>query len=340
MSLSDIIKEMNKRAKEDVVQIGITDYKYKRIPFSSPRMNYCTFGGLPVGKITEFYGEPHGGKTTTAFDIIANYQKSEDERKVLFIDCENALDVEWANKIGVDTDDMVVFKPTNQSAESILQFILDSIETGEVGLWVLDSIGALVSEQELEKTVEEKTYAGIAKSLTVFARKAEMLMQKYNCTGIGINQVRENINSPYGGITTPGGKAWKHFCCCRFEFRQGSYLDEKGNAISRSCENPSGNIVMMSMVKNKSCPPTRRTGSYTLNYYYGIDWLKDLIDVCVKYDIINKRGAWFDIIDIETGEVLKGNIHGQAEVVQFLGEEENKEILERIKELVSKAMSE
>ena len=332
------MKNTNKRFKEEIITHGLSEFSYKRIPFTSPRMNYCTFGGIPVGKITEFYGEEHGGKTTTALDIVANYQRSDDKRDVLYIDAENTLDVEWAKKIGVDVDKMYILQPKSQSAEEIFQVICDSVDTGEVGLWVLDSIGALMSAQELDKTLEDKTYGGIAKPLTLFGKKVEMLMQRHKCTGIGINQLREDMNSMYGGTTTPGGKAWKHFCAVRMEFRRGKFIDEKGNELTRSAENPVGNIVMMSMTKNKTCPPTRRTGFYTINYESGIDYLRDLIEVAIKYDIIKKSGAWFDIVDIETGEILEGKIHGQASVNEFLSTHED--ILNRVEELVNAEMNE
>ena len=337
MSINDIINSMNKTAKEEVVKIGIDETHYKRIPFTSPRMNYCTFGGLPMGKLIEFFGEEHGGKTTTALDIIANYQLMEPDRKVLYLDCENTLDVEWATKLGVNVNSLIVFKPTSQSAEEIFQFIYDMVETGEIGLWVLDSIGALVSQDELDKSIEQKTYAGIAKPLTVFGRKIEMIMQRTRCTGIGINQIRENLNSPYGGTTTPGGKGWRHFCCVRMEFRRGKYIDEKGNELTRSAETPVGNIVQMSMVKNKSCPPTRRSGFYTINYTTGIDYLKDLVDVAIKYGIVNKQGAWFYVVDTETGEMLTDKLHGASNLYELL--ENNTELLAKLEEFVDKKMN-
>ena len=336
VKLDSIMSAVNKRFKEEIVTQGLNDYAYKRIKFTSPRMNYCTFGGIPIGKITEFYGEEHGGKTTTALDIVANYQHSDDNRDVLYIDAENTLDVEWAKKIGVDIDKLYILQPKSQSAEEIFQIICDSVDTGEVGLWVLDSIGALMSSQELEKTMEDKTYGGIAKPLTLFGKRIEMLMQRHKCTGIGINQERQDMNSAYGGMTTPGGKAWKHFCAVRMRFARGKFIDEKGNELTRSAENPVGNIVMMSMTKNKTCPPTRRTGFYTINYDIGIDYLRDLIEVAIKYDIIQKAGAWFDIVDVETGELLEGKIHGQANVYEKLQSDE--ELLDRVETLVDNIM--
>lgn len=338
--MEELIKNMNKKAKEEIVTVGLNEFDYERIPFTSPRMNYCTFGGLPVGKLTEFYGAEHSGKTSSALDIVANFQKiesrKENPRKVLYCDCENALDVEWAKKIGANIDDMIILQPKAQSAEEIFQFICDSVDTGEIGLFIIDSIGAMVSQQELDKTLEDKTYGGISKPLTLFGKKVEMLMQRHKCTGIGINQVREDLNSMWGGTTTPGGKAWKHFCYVRMEFSRGKFIDEKGKELTRSAESPAGNLVMMSMTKNKSCPPTRRTGYYTINYMTGIDYLKDLIEVGLKYGIVDKHGAWFNLVNTDSGEIIEGNIQGAAGVYEYL--KENEEALKLVESLINKAM--
>ena len=336
--LDDVIKDLNKKTKENVVTVGLPSYEFKRIPFTSPRMNYCTFGGIPVGKITEFFGEEHGGKTTTALDIIANYQQSEDSRKVLYVDAENTLDVEWARKLGVDVDELIVFKPTSQSAEEIFQFILNAIDTGEIGLWVLDSIGALASAQELEKTMEEKTYAGISGPLTVFGRKVEMLMHRHQCTGIGINQIRDDLGAMWAGaVKTPGGKGWKHYCAVRMQFSKGKYIDEDGNDLNSKAESPAGNYVLMSMVKNKSCPPTRRTGFYTLNYEYGIDYLKDLVEVAMKYGVIDKSGAWYSIVDLSTGELI-AKLQGMANVYKYLENPDNEDALTFVENYIEEQM--
>lgn len=326
--MDEVISMMNKKAKETVVQEGLSDYAYERIPFTSPRMNYITFGGLPMGKIAEFSGEEHGGKTTTALDIIANYQHMNDGRKVLYIDAENTLDAVWAKKLGVNVDDIILMQPKSQSAEQIFQFICDAVDTGEIGLWVLDSIGALLSQQELDKDLDEATYGGIAKPLTKFGKKIEMLMARHKCTGIGINQMREVIGAMFPTQTTPGGKGWKHFCDVRLQFARGKYLDENGRELTKSAESPSGNIVLVNMLKNKSCPPTRRVGQYSINYEYGIDYLSDLIDVAIKFDIIRQSGAWFSIADINTGEVLVDKIHGLSAVYETL--ENNSEVLQMI----------
>lgn len=332
--MDELMKDLNKTFKDELLHKGISSFDYERIPFTSPRLNYMTYGGIPMGKLIEFYGEEHGGKTTTALDIVSNYQRMGGAKGVVYADLENTLDTVWATKLGVDVSDMWILNPTNQGAETIFQYLLDMIDTGEIGLVVIDSIGVMVSNQALEKSVEDKTYGGIAMALTNFSKKAEMLCHKHNCTLIGINQMRDDLGSMYGGTTTVGGKAWKHNCAVRLEFRMGKYFDENGKDLSRAAENPAGNYVTVTMKKNKTCKPDRRTGFYTLSYKNGVEYLNDLIEVAIKYGIIDKRGAWFNVVDTETGEVLVDKIHGQAELKSYLENEDNESVLERIENLV------
>lgn len=310
MTMDEVIKEFNKKAGEDVMTIGCSDYDYERIPFSSPRINYCTFGGLPVGKLIEFYGEEHGGKTTTALDIVKNFQHI-DERRVMYLDCENTLDVLWARKLGVDVDSLIIAQPESQTAEELFQLVLDSVNTDEVGLVIIDSLAVMVSKSAMDKSIEEKTYAGISQALTAFSDKAVGLFQKHRSTCIGINQLRDDINNPFNSTKTPGGRAWKHCCSVRMEFSRGKFFDYDGKDLTRNAENPAGNYVMFSMVKNKTCPPTRRTGFYTLRYDTGIDYVTDLIETALKYNIVLKSGAWFKVIDEDSGEILADKIQGQ-----------------------------
>ena len=216
--LSALCKEFNKKSKSDIVQVGLKKYNLDVIPLSSPRVNYCLYGGIPLGRLIEFYGAEGSGKTTTAIDACANAQKlfeaqnPDNPRQILYIDAENTLDAKWAEKLGLDVSNIVIMKPETQTAEEIFQFVLDAVDTGEVGLVVIDSLGVMLSEQAYDKDLSERTYGGISMALTAFSKKAEMLCHKYNSTIIGINQIRDNLSSPYGGTTTTGGKAWKHNC--------------------------------------------------------------------------------------------------------------------------------
>lgn len=337
--MEELMKSINKELKGNVVSRGLPQYDYKRIPFTSPRLNYMTYGGIPVGKLIEFFGENHGGKTTTVLDVIANYQHLEWAKDVVYADMENTFDVVWATKLGVDVEKLWIIKPEGQGAETIFEQILQMLETGEVGLVVIDSLGAMMSNKEFEDSVEDKQYGGIAKALTTFSKKAEMLCNKYEATVIGINQLRAKMNDPYGGMTTTGGEGWKFLCSARFEFRMGKYIDAKGNDLTRQAENPAGNYVMVTMKKNKTCPPTRRTGFYTLNYLKGIDYLKDLIEVALKYGIIEQSGAWFAIKDATTGEQIE-KLQGQSRVYEYLEDDDHIDVLKMIEDYIESKITE
>ncbi len=372
--LDTLIKDFNKQYKEEIVARGIPRIKTQKIPFSSPRANYMLYGGIPRGRIVEFAGEENSGKTTTALDIVANAQKLFQEeweneiteleaidkkkkeqqsrldyikargpKQIVYADCENTLDEEWAQKLGVDTDKLILLKPQSQTAEQIFEMLLQMIDTDEVGLVVIDSLGVMLSAQAYEKSMEEKTYGGIAAALTLFSKKAELLCAKTGCTLIGINQMREDINSPYGGTITTGGKGWKHNCSVRLMFQKGAYIDEKGNELRRSAESPAGNLVMINIAKTKVCKPDRRVGFYTLNYDNGIDKVADTVDVALKYGIIQQAGAWFSIIDIETGEIMEDDtgelikLQGKPNVIEYLKENEYlfTEIYNKINSLIN-----
>ena len=368
--LDILIKDFNKQYKEEIAARGIPKIETQKIPFSSPRANYMLYGGIPRGRIVEFAGEENGGKTTTALDIVANAQKLFQEeweneiteleaidkkkkeqqsrldyikargpKQIVYADCENTLDEEWARKLGVDTNKMILLKPQSQTAEQIFEMLLQMIDTDEVGLVVIDSLGVMLSAQAYEKSMEEKTYGGIAAALTLFSKKAELLCTKYNCTLIGINQMREDINSPYGGTITTGGKGWKHNCSVRLMFQKGAYIDERGNELRRSAESPAGNLVMINIAKTKVSKPDRRVGFYTLRYDNGIDIIADTVEVALKYGIIQQAGSWFNFVDIDTGEIISDDegevikLQGKPNVIEYL--EANQYLLEEITSKIS-----
>lgn len=340
LSLDEVVKKINKEAGSNIAGYGIPKREYTRIPFTSPRMNYCTYGGIPTGRIIEFYGEEHGGKTTSALDIVGNYQRMQEElpenerQKVVYIDSEITLDVVWAAKLGVDVDNLILLQPEEQSAEELLQDALDLMSTGKVGLVVIDSIAAMVSAQAMDKDVADKTYAGISMALTTFGNKAIMLCKRYNATVIGINQLRDDLKSMYGATKTPGGRGWKHLCSVRLQFTRGSFINDKGEEIKRSSESPAGNKVLMSMEKNKTCPSNRRGGSYTIDYANGIDYLTDLLDVALKYNLIQQHGAWFSVVDPDNGDIKAEKIQGMSNLKDFLADEENEPILAFIEDYI------
>lgn len=343
MKLEQLMKDWNKDSKALVAVQGLEREALPRIPFSAPSMNYQTYGGLPRKRVVEFFGPESSGKTTSALDIVKNAQmvfeqeweqkteelkeKLENARaskasktaikelemqldslqeplKIVYLDLENTLDTEWAKKIGVNVDNIWIVRPEMNSAEEILQYVLDIFETGEVGLVVLDSLPYMVSQNLIDEELTKKAYAGISAPLTEFSRKVTPLLTRYNAIFLGINQIREDMNSQYNAYSTPGGKMWKHACAVRLKFRKGDYLDENGASLTRTARNPAGNVVESFVEKTKAFKPDRKLVSYTLSYHDGIQIENDLVDVAVEFGVIQKAGAWFSVVDLETGEIM------------------------------------
>lgn len=338
MSLDSIISDVNKKYKTSIINKGVVYTQVPRIPFSSPRLNYMMYGGLPVGRIIEFAGEEGGGKTTTALDVVKNAQKLFPDKKAVYVDVERTFDPEWATKLGVDVASLVLVTPEEQTAEQIFEITKDIVSTGEVSVCVLDSLGAMVSAQAYSKTIEDRTYGGISMALTLFSKELIPICARTGCMLIGINQVRDDMNSTYGGTTTTGGRAWRHNCSVRMTFIKSDYIDEKGASVSRGVENPAGNFVKVALVKSKVCKLDRKIGFYTLRYLDGIDYVTDIIDLAVKYNLINAAGAWYTLIDAETGEVFQQDgkdlkFQGKAKVREFLIQ--NPEWFEELSEQLS-----
>lgn len=378
-----VMANINKKFGEQLCKEG-TDLIYvDKIPFSSPTANYMTYGGVPVGKVTEFFGGEGGGKTTSALDIVANAQKKfakEHEQKleeceeaynqlltnpkkatkyateileplreqgpkvVVYIDAENTLDVEWAQLLGVDTDSMILIRPQTQTAEQVLQMMIDLIDTGNVGLMVLDSIPYLVPQVIFEESMEKKSYGGVSGPMSIFSAKVAPYLTKYKTTLIMINQIREDLSNPYNTVSTPGGKALKHSYSLRLRFKKDSLLDENNKELPSRAENPAGNIVQVEIVKTKVCKPNRRLGYYTLNYLNGIDVIADTVTMALKFNYIVQAGAWFTFMDPDTGEVIcdeDGNdlkFQGMSRLLEFLRDDEYmlEELTERVHTKLSK----
>lgn len=347
--LSDLIKNINKRAGNEICAVGIPELSVDRIPFTSPTLAYCLYGGLPRDRIVEFAGMPASGKTSSALDVVGNAQKlfisewneklekakasnntseynkllDEGYKKVVYLDAENTLNAPWARTLGVDDDDLILIKPTSETAEELFQMLLDFISTGAIGLIVIDSIGMLMSQQAYEKTVGERTYGGIAMALTIFCKKAQGLCTQHNCCIVGINQMRADLNSQFGGYTTTGGVAWNHSCSVRLRFSKGDFIDEKGGRVNKSYDNPSGNMVKVAVEKTKICRSDRKNGTYTLNYLEGIDYVSDTIELCVKMELGNivQQGAWY-VIKNANGEQIE-KVQGKSKLHNLLSTNED-----------------
>lgn len=370
MSLyDDIIKKKKKDWQCEALMDAARADRGDKIPFSSPLMNWSCYGGIPRNKITEFFGEPGGGKSSSAVDICKNAVKifkaeheqkiidlrkiaatgiksaaSEAEelqengpKKVLYIDLEHSFDGAWAKTLGVDGSEIEIMQPPDVFAEDILQTVQELICTGQVGLVVFDSLPSLVPKSELEKKYGERTVASLAGLLTVFCRKVVPLLTRYECTMIFINQIRQNMDNPYV-VKTPGGEAPKFYACLRILFQVGQPVDFLGNELPKSAENPAGYIINSKIVKQKSAPNDRKNASYFLMCQSGIREDMDYAQLAIKrYGIISKTGAWFTVSDPNTGEVLERGgkpvkLNGLTRVYEFL--QSDRDYYERLKKFI------
>lgn len=326
-----------------------------KIPFSSIMMNYATYGGIPRKRVIMFYGNPGGGKSSSAVDLCKNaYRIFEEEyntqvvslqersvqdksligeleelknrgvKKILYLDLEHSFDKAWAKVLGINPNHIHVMQPPNVFAEEILSTVQELIETGEVGVVVLDSIPSLVTKKEMEKDYGEATVASAAGLLTIFMRKIVPILDRYDCTLIMINQIRDNLTNPYIS-NTPGGKALRFYSSLMIEFQIGDPVDFLGNVLPKKTDNPAGYKIEAKITKQKSAPFDRKNASYYLMARSGIRTDMDLAQVAVtKYGIIKKSGAWFIICDPDTGEVLMNEagkdlkLHGMASVYDYL----------------------
>lgn len=315
-ALDDVFAKINKEMKDEVCFKGSAQrLKFEMLPSGILAVDYATYGGLPMGRIHEFGGEQHSGKTLLSLAFVKSAQELYPERKAIFVDAESRFDAKWAQKLGVDIDKLYIFNPMVQSAEQIFDAILDFISTGEVSIIVLDSIGHLVSGKVIDESIEKGNFGGIAASLTRFSNIATGLLAKHNTCMICLNQVREDLGSMYPVYSTPGGKAFKHACSTRLELRRGSFIDANGNDTSQSTENPAGNRINFVIHKLSNASLDRKKGTFTLKYSDGIDLYGDLVEIAMKYDFITQAGAWYTC-KIDDQEIFK--VAGKAKVIEVL----------------------
>lgn len=291
--IDNLIAEVNKKYKTDIIRKASDLKGIEFIPYTSPMMNYLTRGGVPVGRIIELVGLPQSGKTTTALDIISNFQKKYTDKYCVYLDAENTIDKEWGETLGVDWSKVILIQPESEYGEELLDMLLDYIRSGKIGLAVLDSAPFIIPKAVQEKGLDEKSYGGNSALMKAFCDKAVPLCKKTECTFLMINQLRENIGNPYKPFKIPCGTAIAHACSQILWFTKGSLLDEKYKEVSSGYANPSGNLVSVKVEKNKVTKNDRRLQTYTLNYSTGVDEIKDTLDLAIMLGIISQAGAWY-----------------------------------------------
>jgi len=299
--------------KGTVMRLGDnTTMNIAAIPTGSLTLDLALgIGGVPRGRIIEIYGPESSGKTTVALHIVAEAQKLGGE--AAFIDAEHALDPEYARKLGVDVDNLLVSQPDyGEQALSIAEALVNS---GAIDIIVIDSVAALTPKAEIDGNMGDAYVGVLARQMSQAMRKLAGPISRSNTVAIFINQLREKIGVMYGNPeVTTGGRALKFYSSVRLDVRRVETLKAGSEMI--------GSHVRVKVAKNKVAPPFK-TAEFDLMFGQGISKEGELIDLGVKLGLVQKSGSWFNIGETRLGQ-------GKDNSKEFL--KNNKEIAKKLED--------
>jgi recombination protein RecA len=276
-------------------------------------------GGLPRGRVVEIYGPESSGKTTLALHAIASAQQA--GGIAAFIDAENAFDSNYAKRLGVDVENLLVSQPDN--GEQALEITENLIRSGAIDIIVIDSVAALTPKSEIEGEMGDSKMGLQARLMSQALRKLTGTINKTGCCCVFINQLREKIGVMFGNPeTTTGGNALKFYASVRLDIRRTSQIKEGDSTV--------GNRTRVKVVKNKLAPPFRQA-EFDIIYGLGISKVGEIIDLSVDYNIVKKSGSWFSYGETKLGQ-------GRDAVKQLLLD--NPELSEELETKIRVALSE
>ncbi|MCP6726420.1 MAG: recombinase RecA [Patescibacteria group bacterium] len=296
VDLQEALEEIKQRFGEGVIMklsdVGAVDVDV--ISTGSPSMDLALgVGGVPRGRVIEIYGIESSGKTTLALHILAEAQKK--GGIVAFIDAEHALDPDYAKRLGVKVNDILISQP--DSGEQALQIVETLVRSGEVDVIVIDSVAALTPKNEIAGEMGEFQIGLQARLMSSALRKLSAIVAKSGTTVIFLNQIRMKIGVIFGNPeTTPGGLALKFYSSVRIELRRAAQIKYGDEII--------GSGIRAKVVKNKVAAPFR-TAEFNIYYNEGISYEADLLNAAEKEGIVTKAGSWFQYNKKRLGQGLE-----------------------------------
>lgn len=286
------------------------------IPTGSISLDIALGGGIPRGRVTEIYGPESSGKTTLTLHIIAEAQRKGGQ--CAFIDAEHALDPEYAKRIGVDINNLLVSQP--DSGEQALEITETLVRSNAVDVIVIDSVAALTPKAEIEGEMGDSHMGLHARLMSQALRKLTSAISKSKTSVIFINQIRMKIGIMFGNPeTTTGGNALKFYSSVRMDIRSIGKIEDASPASGDQKEIV-GVRARVKVVKNKIAPPFK-TAEFDIMYNKGISYVGDLLDLAVKYERVHKSGAFYSYGDVKLGqgrEGAKGFLTGNEKVMHAL----------------------
>ena len=277
-------------------------------------------GGYPRGRIIEIYGPESSGKTTLTLHAIAEAQKA--GGIAAFIDAEHAFDRNYAEKLGVDIENLIISQPDN--GEQALEIAENLIRSGAIDIVVIDSVAALTPKSEIEGEMGDSKMGLHARLMSQALRKLTGTISKTNCTVFFINQLREKIGVMFGNPeTTTGGNALKFYASVRLDIRRSTQIKDGDNVL--------GNRTKVKVVKNKVAPPFK-VAEFDIMYGEGVSKTGEILDLAVEFEIVKKAGSWFSYGETKLGQgrdAVKSLIKDNPE----LADELEAKIKDTIKEL-------